>query len=81
MPLCLIYRPHSTFCNHLVAPVESNIKPITIWIIYEKDEKMKHTIPKIRAASVYARSDAQRLVREIIRIEGIRSLNRMDMDI
>ena len=41
---------------------------------------MLHNIPQINEASIYARSDTQKLVREILRIEGIRSLQRMNQD-
>jgi len=42
---------------------------------------MKHTIPTIREASYYARTDMQQLAREIMRIEGVSSLRRMGMDL
>ena len=42
---------------------------------------MKHKIPTINDASLYARSDMQQLTREILRIEGIRSLNKMIIDL
>ncbi len=41
---------------------------------------MYHDIPQIRESSVYARTDVQKLTRAILRIEGIRSLNRMSQD-
>ena len=40
---------------------------------------MRHSIPTIEAAT-YARSNTQKLVREILRIEGIHDLRRMTID-
>jgi len=42
---------------------------------------MKHRIPTINDASLYARTDMQQLTREIMKIEGIRSLNRMIVEL
>ena len=41
---------------------------------------MYHSIPEINDAAFYARTDMQKLTREILRIEGIRSLNAMARD-
>ncbi len=38
---------------------------------------MKHKIPTLNNTSVYARTDMQQLSREMMRVEGIRSVNRM----
>jgi len=42
---------------------------------------MQHNIPDTEQASFYARTSSQQLVREILRIEGIKSLNRMYKEI
>jgi len=38
---------------------------------------MKHKIPTLDNHSIYARNDVQQLSREMMRVEGIRSVNRM----
>lgn len=38
---------------------------------------MYHKIPKIGHAAIYARSDMQQLTREILRMEGIKTVEEM----
>ena len=41
---------------------------------------MYHEIPHINDAAVYARTDMQKLTREILRMEGIAAINAMTQD-
>ena len=42
---------------------------------------MYHNIPNISDAAAYARADMQQLTHEILRLEGMRTINRMAQDL